>query len=773
MDYCTTKAAPSIEEERSISAMQPSWTQIYKTFISIHVDQPIKDISMYKDLADLLKQSALFKRRKNEFVTIESTHRKGELWLSEKQVVDIILVGSGQGIEDLNAMEALLGLQLGFAKLADYFLLETWPLVIKGKNVRRKFDQHINFLLGRSVFRNLLIAMSAATYPNAVKAQSTGPSAVVQTITTQLSQNAVVLCFGAILGSGRIGSALDHVVAGPLTVLSTAIWSCDILTRKVKDKLMEREEDTYNLEYNTFTGEYEGPANNWVMLLIMATGPWLFAILGLLGSIGTDTKLWWYVTACISFAIAELTRYIAIYTTYKGTTSEPCTNDHTFYTDDNIHPWDELPKIVEISGNIIKSTKGWGQLAMQKVDINKIKGHISVYRRWKHPLYAIATVAACAIGAMAAFTHMAAIVLSGASDTITGLWCLMISALATKMYSPLAYEPVIGEEELINKAKKAAAVALCFPETNNWPGAISFRRWAYYSILFPGERIKPNKRETARQLPGIDRDIDMHNMMNHYGRTDKAWLRVLRAQEYNGNSTWLEIADYMYTTVLYIFKHSSMCNSNTAHNWSGTCRADVRNVSLIALAHIGHRNCSGVSDALDGIRSFFDLRVYQYVLADAVGLEQIALAEVRDKIRSSNPATAAAYAVLMKWFGDTTELDDRAETLLVTAYLLSSSSVLGMAMSRAFELAHTMHGGSQAEVGPGVLKMTVADTNLSIKVAMHTWPATCPPLITETDAMDQPYLYAFILISMLKPARTLPSTDTGTRLEEIVEELTV
>jgi hypothetical protein len=167
-----------------------------------------------------------------------------------------------------------------------------------------------------------------------------------------------------------------------------------------------------------------------------------------------------------------------------------------------------------------------------------------------------------------------------------------------------------------------------------------------------------------------------------------------------------------------------------------------------------------------------NILTYQYVLADAIGLEQLAMAEIRERIRNSNPSLAAANAVLMRWFGDIMDVDEAMQTLLITAYLLSSTSVLGNGLCTAVEYIDEQFNGAKLNVSPGNLTIVTDFIELEVKVAIYPWPTAYPPQIIEHPGSDQPYLYAFIMVSMLQPTRSLNTSNinVSSRITEIHED---
>jgi hypothetical protein len=217
-------------------------------------------------------------------------------------------------------------------------------------------------------------------------------------------------------------------------------------------------------------------------------------------------------------------------------------------------------------------------------------------RVWKNPVYATITIVCCVVSAIAALTQMAAVVLSGATDVVTGLWCLIISALAAGLYDPLENEPIINRDKTIDQARLAAQVALCFPPLESTAGDIALQDWVYNAMLFPGEMVRFDVKDKPMLLPTLTNKIDMHHAMRSFVVNDKAWKRICAIDTQESNGMWLEIADYMYTSILSCVRHDVSCRNKPQRvSWPGVCSNDVGGISSMALAVAHHAHCDGVS----------------------------------------------------------------------------------------------------------------------------------------------------------------------------------
>jgi len=172
----------SSPENVAVTAMQPSWTRLFKQYIIQHAGRACRDVSTFGNIATTFSESSLFtsKLRKNTFVTIEAYRRPNDFYLSIQDVADVVAMGCSCDVGEVNAIDALVGLQLGIARIADYFGLPTWPMLIKGERTHLKFNSTVSYLVGRSLFRQIALVTVIGTQIPTVHAQLTGPGAVVQ-----------------------------------------------------------------------------------------------------------------------------------------------------------------------------------------------------------------------------------------------------------------------------------------------------------------------------------------------------------------------------------------------------------------------------------------------------------------------------------------------------------------------------------------------------------------------------------------------------------------
>lgn len=686
---------------------------------------------------------------------------------------------AGFMVNQLMTVNPLIEIQIGLVNMAGYAAKAICLLLMKSAALSRQGIGIVSYYQRISIFTTFALSAPLLSMLPGVSAQTTGPLAVTQTITTQLAQNAVVLGFGVMLGAGRIMSPLAQLSNGPLAAISSASWAFDLLRVKQDARLPVRSSDHNSMYFSESAKlDEQDRINSWLSIMAMVVSTWTLGFLGLLNHLALEAWSWWYVAGVIAFVIAELSRYLAAYLTYTGTLCVHSTGEHYYFAGAEYYPMrDQIKRYTRVAPGLVELSRNWTAFAGPIERIYPVKGFFAYVRVWKTPIYAAGTLLLCLISAIAALTFMAAIVLSDATDVVTGLWCLVTSMLASGLYEPLANEPIINEMQVREEAERAALISRCFPEVDT-TGGDSLQEYVYNAVLFPGETVKYKRTAKPLRLSAIQSPINLHKVMCSFIAQDKAWQRVCAysTRTLEGNGIWLEIADYMYTSLLTCVRHDAGCREHCSRvKWPGTCSTNVEGISAMALAVAHHVRCEEVNRILANLRDYMELSTYQYVLAAAVGLEQIAMKEVREKIRHTSPATAAANAVMMEWFGDVMEMSDAMQTLIITAYLLGKSNVLGNSMSKAVETIDGQFGGAVLTVTPGNLHIQVQDISLEVHVAMHVWPSQFPPRILEYADADQPHLYAFILIYMLKPAKTLKAADEreADRLTEIVEELDV
>ncbi|KAG2173359.1 hypothetical protein INT43_004733 [Umbelopsis isabellina] len=139
-----------------------------------------------------------------------------------------------------------------------------------------------------------------------VSAQSTGPLAVAQTITTQLAQNEVDLGFGVLLSASQFKSPLNQVAKGPLAAVSSLSWAFDLLRVRQDAPLPARIYDCKRGVFSKTAKLMERNSNNsWLSTMTLVVSNWTLGFLGILNHLDSDGWSWWYVVGVIAFSIAD------------------------------------------------------------------------------------------------------------------------------------------------------------------------------------------------------------------------------------------------------------------------------------------------------------------------------------------------------------------------------------------------------------------------------------------------------------------------------------